>query len=69
MTYQANDKQFDNFSEAIKYANTIKCDIIEIANGKTRWTPAPPVSAKRIRDYNNRKAAYEAQQPTLTEGE
>ena len=62
MNYQANDKQFADFFEAIKYANTVKCDIVEIATGKRRWTPAPPVSAKRIRDYNNRKAAYEAQQ-------
>jgi hypothetical protein len=62
MNYQANDKQFADFFEAIRYANTVKCDIVEIATGKTRWTPAPPVSAKRIRDYNNRKAAYEAQQ-------
>ncbi len=61
-TYTVNGTGFDSFLAAIRLAKELGCDVIETATGSRRWTPAPPVSAKAIRRYENQKAAYEAQE-------
>lgn len=58
--YSANGREFDSFLAAVRYADEVKCDVIQIDNGKRRWTPAK-VNPKAARMYRERKAAYEAQ--------
>lgn len=63
--YQANDKTFVSFFDAIKYAKSANTDVIEIETGLRRWTPAPAVSAKKMRRYQEQLAAYQAKQSKM----
>lgn len=49
-----------SFMAAIKIASAIDSEVIEIKTGIVRWTPAPKVSAKRMRRYEEHKRAREA---------
>jgi hypothetical protein len=60
-TYHVNEIGFSGFIAALRYAETIRGNVIETANGKVRWSPAPPVSAARMRKYRNQQNAYAAQ--------
>lgn len=62
MLYQLEKtgEQFVSYMKAVTAANAISSNIIEIETGRVRWTPAPSISPKKIRMYNERLAAYEA---------
>ena len=60
--YEANGKHFKSFFAAIEEAKKADCNVVDTRTGATKWTPSPKVSAKKIRMYNEHKAAYEAQQ-------
>lgn len=56
----ATGQEFALFFPAVKAAQPLRSGVVEIATGLVRWTPAPPVSVKRMRAYEDRVAAYEA---------
>ena len=58
--YSANNEKFDSFLKAVAYAKANKCEVIEVGTGIRRWQPAPPASAKKIREYNERVSAHQA---------
>jgi hypothetical protein len=59
--YTVNEKSFESFTAAVNYAQQMRCDVIESETGIRRWYPAS-ISRKALRMYNERKAAYAAQQ-------
>ena len=60
--YTVNGKEFSSYFAAIAEAKVHRADVIETATGNRRWTPPAQVSAKKMRRYEQQKAAYEAQQ-------
>lgn len=40
-TYSVNDQPFDSFFAAIACAQPIRANVIEVATGLVRWSPAP----------------------------
>ena len=62
-TVEATGNTFASFNQAIREANIFKCNVLD-ENGNSKWSPAPPVSAKRMRRYNEQLAAYQAQRRT-----
>lgn len=40
-TYSVNDQPFDSFFAAIAYAQPLRANVIEVATGLSRWSPAP----------------------------
>jgi hypothetical protein len=61
-TIKTTGQAVKSFVEAIKIAGAANSEVIEVATGLTRWSPLPPVSAKRMRQYRegkNARAAYE----------
>ena len=60
MHYQVKNKFFSSFSKAIAEAKLDGSEVIECATGLRRWAPAPPVTAKRHRVYQERLAARQA---------
>ena len=66
--YEANGIKFESFGAAIKSADATKTNVyLVLPDGSkvSRWSPAPPASAKRQRRYLDQKAAYEAQERML----
>ena len=63
--YEVNGQVFQRFTDAIAAAKSSGSDVNEVATGTRRWTPAPKVSAKRMSQYRNQKAAYDVQQAHL----
>lgn len=60
--YQVNGKTFTSYLTAIKHAQSIKANVVEIENGRIRWTPPSPVTEKAARKYRDHlaaRAAYE----------
>ena len=47
-TYDVNGSGFDSFSAAIYVAQPLRANVIEVATGLVRWTPAP-AAKKRTR--------------------
>lgn len=39
--YDVNGTKFESFSAAVKAAQPLRADVIEVATGLRRWTPAP----------------------------
>lgn len=62
MNYKAGSETFESFSKAIAYAGSINENVFGIRENRVVWTPAPPVSAKKMRMYRERLAAYRAQE-------
>ena len=62
MIYTVNTKTFDLFSKAVSYAKEINAEVYKVATGLRRWAPAASPSSKKMRLYNERLAAYNAQQ-------
>ena len=60
--YEVNGQKFEMFMQAVRFAQPIGAEVFEVETGIRRWAPAPKVDAKRVRRYNEQKAAYEAQQ-------
>jgi hypothetical protein len=60
-TYHVNEIGFSGFIAAVRYAETIRGNVIETATSKVRWSPTPPVSAAKMRKYRDHKNAYAAQ--------
>ena len=60
-TYTVAGTPFDSFMKAIELADSLKVAVVEVATGKVRWTPGK-VSAKARRMYQERLAAYQAQE-------
>ena len=63
--YKAGEIEFSSYLKAVKFANENKLEVFEVrADGSSirRWFPAPAVTSKKVRMYNERKAAHEAQQ-------
>jgi hypothetical protein len=46
--YKVNDKAFNSFMEAVRYADSIKANVVEVATGLTRWEPAKPAKKRTI---------------------
>ena len=61
--YAVNEKLFGaaEYRAAVAYADSIGADVVEIATGVRRWTPAPKASKKKANLYAHRLAAYRAQ--------
>lgn len=59
--YEVNGTKFDLFLPAARAAAAIGALVIEVSTGLVRWSPAPPVSAKRAARYREQQAAYAAQ--------
>ena len=55
-------EKFNSFLAAVKVANAATSEVIEVATGLSRWAPAEKPSAKKMRMYAERKAAYDAQE-------
>jgi hypothetical protein len=51
-----------SYFEAIRAAENLGCNVVMADTGAVRWRPAPTVSAKKMRIYKERLAAYQAQQ-------
>jgi hypothetical protein len=60
-TYHVNEIEFSGFIAAVRYAETIRGNVIETATSKVRWSPTPPVSAAKMRKYRDHQNAYAAQ--------
>jgi len=63
--YQVAETNFSSYMQAVKFANASNLEVFEVREDGSkvrRWAPAAPVSSKKIRMYNERKAAYEAQE-------
>lgn len=59
--YQVNNQTFSSFLAAVAVAKVSGSEVFD-SNGARRWHPAPAVSAKKTRMYEERLAAYNAQQ-------
>ena len=53
---------FESFFEACRAGEASKSEVYEVNTGIRRWYPAEDVSAKNMRYYEERIAAYKAQQ-------
>lgn len=60
--YTVNTATYDDFLDAVRAAKPINADVYEVATGLRRWTPAQTPNAKAMRLYQERLAAYRAQQ-------
>ena len=58
--YSVNDTTFEFFSDAVKAAKAISGNVILVATGDVKWSPAPPVSASKLRRYQSQFNAYNA---------
>lgn len=54
-------EKFESFAAAVNSARAAESNVVQEDNGVTRWTPAPRPSAAKLREYEGRKNAYEAQ--------
>ena len=59
---KATGEKISSFLAAVKVANAANSEVIEVATGLSRWAPAEKPSAKKMRMYAERKAAYDAQE-------
>ncbi|MCP5018940.1 MAG: hypothetical protein GY938_27230 [Ketobacter sp.] len=57
-TIEATGQQVTSFTKAIEIADQISSDVL--LNGQVKWTPATPVSKKRMRQYQGDLNAYNA---------
>ena len=46
--YEVNGSKFESFSAAVKAAQPLRADVIEVATGLRRWTP-PVAKTRRTR--------------------
>lgn len=60
--YKVGDKGFDSHKEAVAHADKVKQPVFGTRENRQVWEPAPPASAKKQREYEDRKSAYAAQQ-------
>lgn len=63
--YDVNGTKFDSYLAAVAHARSIDADVYEMREGGEsirRWTPAAKPTAKKMRMYRERQAAYDAQQ-------
>lgn len=60
--YTVNETSFDSWTKAVEYADTIKAAVFGVREGRIVWSPAPPVSSKKMHMYRERLAAYNAQE-------
>ena len=60
--YRVNSTEFTSFKAAVDFARSIDAEVFQIDNGLRRWAPASKPSPRRVRQYLEQKAAYEAQQ-------
>ncbi len=58
---KATGQKFSSFLSAVACAQAIRSDVIESGTGVRRWTPAPKVSAARMRKHREQLAAFNAQ--------
>lgn len=59
---ETTGEKVESFLKAIEIAEKAGSRVIEEATGLSRWTPAKPVSEKKMQEYRNRKNAYDAYQ-------
>lgn len=57
---ETTGEKVESFTSAIRIANELNSNVIESATGIVRWEPAPAVSKKAMRRYNERLSAYDA---------
>jgi len=60
MRYTVDGTPFTSFTAAVAAASRTQSRVVETATGLTRWSPAPPVSTRRLAYYHERLAAHEA---------
>ncbi len=58
--YSVNNKTFEFFSDAVKAAKAVSGNVILVATGDVKWSPAPQVSASKLRRYQSQLNAYNA---------
>lgn len=58
----ATGQSFESFIAAVAAGKAAGSEVVQADNGVRRWAPAAPVTSKQIRRYNERAAAYAAQQ-------
>jgi hypothetical protein len=58
--YAVNNTTFDFFSDAVKAAKAVNANVILVATGDVKWSPAPPVSSAKLRRYQSQLNAYNA---------
>lgn len=51
-----------SYMKAIQIANGIGSKVIDENTGMVKWEPAPAVTAKAMKRYNEQKSAYNAYQ-------
>jgi hypothetical protein len=59
--YLVNNTTFCSYMDAIKSAKAANANVILTTTGEVKWSPLPPVSAKRMRRYHSQMNAYNAQ--------
>lgn len=60
--YKVNEIEFSSWTKAVEYADSTKATVYGVREGRIVWSPAPTVSAKKMRMYRERMAAYKAQE-------
>ena len=60
--YEVNGQSIQWFTDAVAIAKAVGADVIEVATGLRRWSPAPKVTDKQMRHYRSHKSAYDAQE-------
>lgn len=63
--YEVNGTKFTGYITAIEAAKKIGAEVFEVREDGSkirRWTPAAAVTAKRMRQHAEHKAAYTAQE-------
>ena len=58
--YTVNGVEHKDYFAAIEDAKEKGAQVLDAGNGLVRWEPAPAVSAKKMRQYREQKAAHEA---------
>lgn len=64
--YSVNSTTFEFFSDAVKAAKAVNGNVILVSTGDVKWSPAPAVSAKKLRRYQSDLNAYNAYVASLS---
>lgn len=63
--YEVQGQQFSSYMSAIDSAKKVGAEVFEVQADGTkmrRWAPAAAISPEKVRAYNERMAAYAAQE-------
>jgi len=57
---ETTSEKVDSYMKAVQIASGLNSKVIEASSGIVRWEPAPAVSKKAMRRYNERVSAHNA---------